>query len=154
MSDVATTPRRRTRRGFSMIEMLFALVILAGGLLAMLTAQISALKQGKYGRHTTEAAQIARDEMERLLRLPWDDADVQPTAWTAADPVTLSFQNDQGEAVQQTFNLSYRIATAGFDPNVRIIDVDVQWNEPDADPAAPARRFVLTSNKNDVEDDD
>jgi Tfp pilus assembly protein PilV len=137
-----------------MIEMLFALVILAGGLLAMLTAQISALKQGKQGRHTTEAAQIARDEMERLLRLPWDDADVQPTAWTDPDPVTLAFQNDAGAVVQQTFNRSYRIVTAGFDANVRIIDVDVQWSEPDADPAAPPRRFVLTSNKNDVEDDD
>ena len=153
MPDV-TTARRRKRSGFSMIEMLFALVILAGGLLAMLTAQISALKQGKYGRHSTEAAQIARDEMERLLRLPWDDADVQPTAWTAANAVNLAFQNDQGAVVQQTFNVSYRVTTAAFDGNVRIIDVDVQWNEPDADPAAPARRFVLTSNKNDVDDDD
>lgn len=149
-----TSSRRRNRSGFSMIEMLFALVILAGGLLAMLTAQISALKQGKYGRHSTEAAQIARDEMERLLRLPWDDADVQPTAWTAANAVNLAFQNDQGAVVQQTFNVSYRVTTAAFDGNVRIIDVDVQWNEPDADPAAPARRFVLTSNKNDVDDDD
>jgi type IV pilus modification protein PilV len=148
-----TTSRARRQSGFSMIEMLFALVILAGGLLAMLTAQISALKQGKHGRHTTEAAQIARDEMERLLRLPWDDADVQPTAWTGPDAVTLAFQNDQGDVVQQTFNLSYRIATAGFDPNVRVIDVDVQWSEPDADPAAPARRVVLSSNKNDVEDE-
>lgn len=152
MPDV--TSLRRNRSGFSMIEMLFALVILAGGLLAMLTAQISALKQGKYGRHSTEAAQIARDEMERLLRLPWDDADVQPTAWTAANAVNLAFQNDQGAVVQQTFNVSYRVTTAAFDGNVRIIDVDVQWNEPDADPAAPARRFVLTSNKNDVDDDD
>lgn len=152
MPDV--TSLRRNRSGFSMIEMLFALTILAGGLLAMLTAQISALKQGKYGRHTTEAAQIARDEMERLLRLPWDDADVQPTAWTAANAVNLAFQNDQGAVVQQTFNVSYRVTTAAFDGNVRIIDVDVQWNEPDADPAAPARRFVLTSNKNDVDDDD
>jgi prepilin-type N-terminal cleavage/methylation domain-containing protein len=151
---IDTTLQHRTRRGFSMIEMLFALAILAGGLLAMLTAQIHALKQGKQGRHTTEAAQIARDEMERLLRLPWDDGDVQPTAWTAPDPVTLSFQNDGGDVVQQTFNVSYRVATAGFDPNVRVIDVDVQWNEPDADPAAPPRRFVLTSNKTDVEDDD
>lgn len=152
MPDV--TSLRRNRSGFSMIEMLFALTILAGGLLAMLTAQISALKQGKYGRHSTEAAQIARDEMERLLRLPWDDADVQPTAWTAANAVNLAFQNDQGAVVQQTFNVSYRVTTAAFDGNVRIIDVDVQWNEPDADPAAPARRFVLTSNKNDVDDDD
>jgi hypothetical protein len=113
----------------------------------MLTAQIQALKQGKYGRHTTEAAQVARDQMELLLRLPWTDAAVQPTAWTAPAPVTLAFQNDQGAVVQQQFDVSYRVSTAAFDPNVRTIDVDVQWNEPDADPAVPPRRFVLSSNK-------
>jgi prepilin-type N-terminal cleavage/methylation domain-containing protein len=147
MASDATSPRRRARRGFSMIEMMFALAILAGGLLAMLTAQIQALKQGKYGRHTTEAAQVARDQMELLLRLPWTDAAVQPTAGTAPAPVTLAFQNDQGAVVQQQFDVSYRVSTAAFDPNVRTIDVDVQWNEPDADPAVPPRRFVLSSNK-------
>jgi prepilin-type N-terminal cleavage/methylation domain-containing protein len=147
MGSDATNPRLRTRRGFSMIEMMFALAILAGGLLAMLSAQIHALKQGRYGRHTTEAAQVARDQMELLLRLPWADAAVQPTAWTAPAAVTLAFQNDQGAVVQQQFDVSYRVTTAAFDPNVRTIDVDVQWTESDVDPAAPPRRFVLTSNK-------
>lgn len=147
MSPDVTHLRRRTRRGFSMIEMMFALAILAGGLLAMLTAQIQALKQGKYGRHTTEAAQIARDQMELLLRLPWTDGAVQPTAWTAPAPVTLDFQNEQGAVLQQQFDLSYRVTTAAFDANVRTIDIEVQWVEADADPAAPPRRYVLTSNK-------
>jgi prepilin-type N-terminal cleavage/methylation domain-containing protein len=147
MSSDVTQLRPRTRRGFSMIEMMFALAILAAGLLAMLTAQIHALKQGKYGRHTTEAAQVARDQMELLLRLPWADAAVQPTAWTAPAAVNLAFQNDQGAVVQQQFNVSYRVTTAAFDPDVRVIDVDVQWTEPDAGPASPPRSYVLTSNK-------
>ena len=139
MTSPASTPRARRRAGLSLIEMMFALVILAGGLLAMLTAQIHALKQGKYGRHTSEAMQIARDQVERLVRLPWDDADVQPTAWTAAQPVMLSFQNDQGAVVQQQFDVSYRVTTAPFNASVRMIDVDVQWNEAEADPGcAPA----------------
>jgi prepilin-type N-terminal cleavage/methylation domain-containing protein len=142
-----TAPRARRRGGFSMIEMMFALAILAGGLLAMLTAQISALKQGKYGRHTTEAMQVARDQMEFLLRVPWADAAVQPTNWTAATPYVLTYQNDQGAVQQQTFNVSYRIQAAAFDADVRLIDVDVQWNETDADPGAPARQYVLSSNK-------
>jgi prepilin-type N-terminal cleavage/methylation domain-containing protein len=146
MGPVATNPRR-ARGGFSMIEMVFALAILAGGLLAMLTAQISALKQGKYGRHTTEAAQVARDQMELMLRVPWTDALVQPTAWTAPAPVTLAYQNDQGAVVQQQFDMSYRVTNAGFDPNVRVIDVQVQWIEAEADPAAAPRTYVLTSNK-------
>ena len=69
MTRRSDTTRRR-RAGFSMIEMMLALVILAGGLLAMLSVQVQALKQGRYGRHTTEAMQIARDQMELLMRLP------------------------------------------------------------------------------------
>jgi len=145
-ANTDTTSKRR-RSGFSMIEMLFALTILAGGLLAMLTAQISALKQGKYGRHTTEAQQIARDRIEYLTGLPWAAAAAGPTAWTAPLAVSLAYQNDQGVAQQQVFNVSWRITTAAFNPDVRRIDVDVQWNEADADPGAPARRYVLSSNR-------
>jgi prepilin-type N-terminal cleavage/methylation domain-containing protein len=152
----ATAPRRARRRaGFSMIEMMFAMVILAGGLLAMLTAQIQALKQGKYGRHTTEAMQVARDQMELLVRLPWTDASVAPQSWTAPAAVTLAFQNDQGAVQQQQFNVSYRVTAAGgtLGTELRFIDVDVQWNEAEADPAAPPRRFVLSSTKKNESDD-
>lgn len=151
----APTPRRgRKRAGFSMIEMMFALVILAGGLLAMLTAQIQALKQGKYGRHTTEAMQVARDQMELLVRLPWDDPAVAVQNWTAPAPVVLAFQNDQGAVAQQQFNVSYRVTAAAgvVSTELRLIDVDVQWNEAEADPAAPPRRYVLSSTKKNEKD--
>ena len=147
MTATDTAPRVRKRAGFSMIEMMFALAILAGGLLAMLTAQISALKQGKYGRHTTEAAEVARDQMEFLLRVPWTAAAAQPTGWTAPTPLALTFQNDQGAVQQQIFNVSWRIQAAAFDADVRLIDVDVQWSEAEANPAAPPRQYVLSSNK-------
>jgi prepilin-type N-terminal cleavage/methylation domain-containing protein len=137
----------RARSGFSMIEMMIALVILAGGLLAMLSVQVQALKQGRYGRHTTEAMQIARDQMELLMRLPWDDADAQPTAWTVPATIDATVQNDGGAVVQQSFNVSWRITAAAFEPNARTIDVDVTWTETDAN-AGFARRYVLSSLKN------
>ena len=56
--------------------------------------------------------------------------------------------------VQQQFDVSYRVTTAPFTTELRMIDVDVQWNEADADPAAPARRYVLSSNKNNEDEDE
>jgi len=147
MTTTDSAPRARRRAGFSMIEMMVALAILAGGLLAMLTAQISALKQGKYGRHTTEAMQVARDQMEFLSRVPWDNAAVQPTAWTPKNAIELASQNDQGAVQQQQFDVSYRITTAPFDTDVRMIDVNVTWTEAEAAPGSPARQYVLSSNK-------
>ena len=147
----APTRSASRRAGFSMIEMMLAMTILAAGLLAMLTAQIHALRQGKYGRHTTEAMQIARDQMELLTRLPWDAPAAQPQAWTAPAAVVLSFQNDQGAVQQQQFNVSYRVTSAPFNSDLRTIDVDVQWNEAEAPAAAPPRRYVLSSSKVNVE---
>jgi len=141
-------PRRNAHRpqgGFTLIEMMFAMVILAGGLLAMLMVQTQALKQGRYGRHTTEAMQLARDQMELFMRLPWDAAAVQPTGWTAPAPIALSVQNEGGAQTQQSFNVSWRI-TAGV-PDVRIIEVSVTWTESDVGAAFP-RSFLLASNKN------
>ena len=139
--------RNRPRRGFTLIEMMFAMVILAGGLLAMLMVQAQALKQGRYGRHTTDAMQVARDQMELFMRLPWAAAGVQPTGWTVPTPISLSVQNEAGAQVQQVFNTSWRITAAAFDPNVRVVEVSVTWTENDAGASFP-RSFLLASNKN------
>jgi prepilin-type N-terminal cleavage/methylation domain-containing protein len=139
-------PARRARSGFTLIEMMFAMVILAGGLLAMLAVQVQALQQGRYGRHTSEAMQLARDQMEHFMRVPWTDPTVQPVAWTAPTPIDVKVQNDGGTVAQQTFNLSWRIQTAAYDANVRNIDIDVTWVEVDKGANFP-RRYVLSSNK-------
>ena len=138
---------RRRRDGFTLIEMMFALAILAGGLLAMLMVQTQALQQGRYGRHTTDAMQVARDQMEYFMRLPWGDAAVAPTGWTAPAPIGLTVQNDAGAQKQQTFNVSWRISTATFDPNVRVIEVSVTWTEDTVGANFP-RSYLLASNKN------
>jgi prepilin-type N-terminal cleavage/methylation domain-containing protein len=138
---------RRARSGFTLIEMMLAMAILAGGLLAMLAVQVQALKQGRYGRHTSEAMQIARDQMELLMRLPWDDAGAQPTNWTAPAAIDVTVQNEGGTVAQQTFNVSWRIQNAAFEPNARTVDIDVTWTESDAN-AGFERRYVLSSIKN------
>jgi prepilin-type N-terminal cleavage/methylation domain-containing protein len=139
---------RRTHRrpnGFTLIEMMFAMVILAGGLLAMLLVQTQAMRQGRQGRHTTEAMQIARDQMERFMRLPWDDAAVQPTNWTAPAAVDLGVQNDAGNEIQQSFNVSWRITPSVTD--LRVIEVLVTWVEGEMGAVYP-RSFQLVSTKN------
>jgi type IV pilus assembly protein PilV len=136
----------RRRSGFSLLELMFAMVILAGGLLAMLMVQMQALQQGRYGRHTSEAMQLARDQMELFMRLPWGAAAVQPAAWTVPAPVGVNVQNEDGAQTQQVFNVRWRITAAGFNPSLRTVDVDVTWNEQTANPGFQ-RRYVLTSSK-------
>jgi hypothetical protein len=130
----------------TLVEVMLATVLLAFGLLAMLALQLHAMRGGQRGRHYTEAAQIARDQMELLHRTPWNDANVQPTAWTAPVAVTNDVDLDGGNVTQeQAFNLDWRITANGA--VLRQFDVRVTWYEPNDPPPPnpPRRRYAITS---------
>jgi len=134
----------------TILEVMIALGILAVGLLAMLAMQISAMRGGKYGRHTTEAAQLARDQMEYLHRLDWGDALIAPTGWTpptfmgTAGPRIVTVTSASGPQQEMVYNLSYRV-NADPDTNLRHVDVRVNWTEMNAPPGAPLRRYAMST---------
>lgn len=141
--DQPATARRRS--GMTLVEVMLATVLLAFGLLAMLALQLHAMRGGQRGRHYTEAAQIARDQMELLHRTPWTDPAVQPTAWVAPVAVANDVQLDGGATSQeQAFNVDWRVTANGAD--LRQFDVRVTWYEPNDDPAnPPRRRYAISS---------
>ena len=109
---------RSRRAGFSLLETVIALSILAFGLLGLSAMQIVAADFGSRGRNSTQAAAIANGQLEALQRRTWTQ--IGPTAWTAPTTVT---------ARGQSYELSWRIAddVAG---TTRSIDVRVNWDEP------------------------
>lgn len=138
-------PARR-RRGMTLVEVMLATVLLAFGLLAMLALQLHAMRGGQRGRHYTEAAQIARDQMELMHRTPWLDAAVQPTGWTIPVAVTNDVELEGGgNAQEQAFNVDWRVTANGAD--LRQFDVRVTWYEPNdpPPPTPPRRRYAITS---------
>jgi prepilin-type N-terminal cleavage/methylation domain-containing protein len=84
-------------KGFSLIEVMIALVILAVALLALAGLMITTTKNTSFGGHMTEAATFAQDKLEQLRASPWAGiiagADTQVGAtgisyarsWTVAD---------------------------------------------------------------------
>ena len=140
--------------GMTLLEVMIAMAVLAMGLLAMLAMQVSAMRGGKYGRHTTEAAQLARDQMEYLHRLDWGDAAVQPTAWTVdfkgtPGPETVELESASGTQEEMTYNVSYRVTNDALSTNLRLVDVQVTWTEMDAPPGAPLRRYAMSTIRHD-----
>ena len=133
----------------TILEVMIALAILAVGLLAMLAMQVSAMRGGKYGRHTTEAAQLARDQMEFLHRLDWGDPLIAPTAWTAPVPTPVIVQSAGGPQQEMIYNVSYRVTNDAIDPNLRLVDVRVNWTEMNAPPGAPPRRYAMSTIRHD-----
>jgi Tfp pilus assembly protein PilV len=133
----------------TLIEVMIALGVLAIGLLAMLAMQVSAMRGGKYGRHTTQAAQLARDQMEFLHRLDWGDPLIAPTAWTAPAPTTVVVQSAGGPQQEMTYNMSYRVTSDAIDSNLRLVDVRITWTEMNAPAGAPPRRYAMSTIRHD-----
>ena len=159
LPGIRSRQRRRGSSGFTLLEVMVALSLLAFGLLAMLAMQIHALREGKVGRHVTQAAQVARDRLEIFQRLPWTDPQLAPTVGPAGWLIGADTQDndvwvDGATTVrEQRFNVDWRITDIAFDPTnpavpvLKQIDVRVTWREP-GDPAGmAARRFAATTRR-------
>ena len=59
------------KEGFSLIEVLVALVILAVGLLALAMFQITAIRGNAVASKWTTATQLSQDRLERFRHVPW-----------------------------------------------------------------------------------
>jgi len=60
-------------RGFSIIEVIFALSIFAIGILAVLSLSISAVNTNASARRVTDATALVEDRLEKLAAMPYED---------------------------------------------------------------------------------
>ena len=61
---------RKGERGFTLIEVLIALLVLMVGMAGILSLQITSMKATSFSRHATEASSLAEDKVEDLRTVP------------------------------------------------------------------------------------
>jgi len=144
--------RTRGERGFTLLEVMVALGILATGLLAVSAAQLYAMHGASTGRHTTDAAEIAQAQIETFQRLAWNSTTIDPNlvstggAWVpggAGQQVDRNVETAGAPVVEQSYSLQWRITDTPSAAGVflKTIDVRVQWNEPNR----PNRSYTITT---------
>ena len=142
MDRVNTQRRQRTQSGFTLIEVMIAFGILGFGMLTMAVMQIQALKQGAMGRHTSEAAAVARTYLEQAHRLPWSalDGAVVSSGGSWSNPGwagvtnTMTVQMETpggGSAIEQSYGVRWRVTTPASTTCLRDIEVQISWQERD-----------------------
>ena len=114
---------KNLQSGFSLIELLVAVVILAVGLLGLAQLQITAIKANSQSITSTAAIALAQEVVERIAALPADDAMFTPgtnVTW-GGSPITV--------AGAGTYNITYDVIQVEADsvaiPNLFRIDVTV-----------------------------
>ena len=141
---IARSRPARPRGGFTLLEVVVAMGILATGLLAVTAAQLYAMRGGSTGRHTTDAAAIAHTQIEQLQRMSFGDpALLQTAGWvvgTVGAQIQTTVQANPAAEVEQTYTIQYRITDVT--PNeIKAIDVQITWNEPNR----PNRTLILST---------
>jgi len=86
--------RLRRQEGFSLIEVLIALVILAVGLLGLAMFQVTAIKGNAIASKWTVATELAQDRLERFRHVNW--ASIQPSVPAGFVPGTQPSQSAYG----------------------------------------------------------
>ena len=118
--------RPRSRGGFTLLEVLLALSILAFGLLGLAAMQLYAMQGRSSGRHSTFAATLAQTQMDELQRRNWTTVTDTGGAWVSQ--VRNNIVQDGTNQVEQAYTLNWRI-TDDVVGVTRLLDVRVTWTE-------------------------
>ncbi len=104
------------RKGFTLVEVLIGLVILAVGILAVAAMQITSMKGGYFSSHLTHATVFAQDKLEHLKNLSYSDSNLS------------TGQHNEGTIPGTVFSMQYHIAEDAGN-SMKTIILTVQWTD-------------------------
>ena len=108
--------------GFTLIEVMIAMVILGIGILAVVGLQTRNMSYNSSSKRQTEAYTWAMDQIERLLALPYTSSQLSvqgsPTVVGDGHTVTRTPYTVEWDVTDNSANLQ----------NSRIVSVFVRWN--------------------------
>ncbi len=104
-------------KGFTLIEILIGLILLAIGLLAIGALQITSTRGNFFSNNLMQATYVAQDRLEFLKNLSFED-----------DPQIQNGSSNNGTTTISgiVFNWSYNVVANG---DVRNINLTVTWND-------------------------
>ena len=117
--------KRDNEKGFTLLEVIVTITILTIGLLALASMQVSAIKGNTLALGFTEATSWASDQIEKLMILPYDHADLGDTDGDGTD------EDNDGDGVDDdggNFGLEDATAATADHPPVTRGRYTIYWN--------------------------
>lgn len=113
----------QNENGFTLLEVLFALVIFSIGLLAVNAMTTMVIKSNYMSKNLTTAVHLAQNKLDALNAGPYADVDNAGLA----DELDLDAQEVAGAGI---FNRSVTVTTSTA-PDYKTVKVIVSWSDPD-----------------------
>ena len=124
--------------GFTILEVLIALAILAIGILAVATMQATAIKGNSQAIGITEGITLAQDKVEELMKFPYDTSAVagDPLGDTNGDgtnqdgdsPPNGIDDDDEGTVVDGILNFGFGQTGGAADHTENVGRYTIHWN--------------------------
>jgi prepilin-type N-terminal cleavage/methylation domain-containing protein len=106
----------RKPKGFTLIEVVACLMILAIGLLGIAAMQITSTKGGYFSNNVTQATIFAQDKMEYLKNLSYNNSNLS------------NGQHNEGTIIGTVFSRQYNVVEDTGN-SMKTITVTVQWTD-------------------------
>ncbi len=123
--------KKKSQAGFTMIEVLVALLVLLIGMSGLLAMHLSGLRATAYSRHASEASVLGEARLEELRIKPPAVLNAAPYTNTAG--AVEANLNSQGKAGLGIFRRTSKVTVAAVDgtgnPTILNINVMVEWFE-------------------------
>ena len=119
MFDRSLVCFKSSDQGFTLIEVLIALGIFAIGMLAVASLQVNANLKSRKASEVTQASAIASDQMEELMALRFDHADLDPDVYHP--PIFKGKYEIDWTVTDSDLN-------ADGDSDAKTIELSVKWN--------------------------
>ena len=128
----------RRARGFTLIEMMVVVFILAVGLTSVSALFIAGLVSGRKAERMNAATNAVQQQLERLRSAGFSGCSVDPEIFQSADGYAIVQQNDDGTGRvgftvpelpngQGTIDIAYYDTGSGTYPNLKDITITVTW---------------------------
>jgi type IV pilus assembly protein PilV len=108
----------KRNEGFTLLEVMIALVVLSVGLLGLAALQLVAVKGNAFSSEMTNATMLAQQHAETLKCLPFTDANLDPNG----NPHTTI-----GSSKGVQYTVTWNVTDDSPDTNMKTINLSVRW---------------------------
>jgi type IV pilus modification protein PilV len=106
-------PGAPNEAGYTLLELMIALMILAIGILGIWSMQGTAIRGNAQAKRITEGAALAADQVEKLMRMEYDDADLATGTHSR---------------VEDSYTVQWTVSAADVPiNNIKTVDVTASW---------------------------
>ncbi len=106
---------QRCEKGYSLMELMIVIAILAIGLMAIFSLQLSSIQGNFVSKTRSGGVSYATEKMEWLMCQPWDGADLS--------------NGNHGPETSGIYSLNYKIDDADLAEDTKTISISVTWKE-------------------------